>query len=286
VPWDQATRVEARDFSRWVQVGGKPESTRWPRSADGSATQRVAAVSVSAPKPNRVTGRAAPGPAYAPTTASHGESVLRAFYDLHVDTGQGPMVNPFPLVRERRRGRAGAHRNPMEPYRNQRAGLYRPKLVQRPPRCIPDEKFNELFAQLVRSLGRFPGNAPPTTRAFHVFGQMSIEEMVGRYGIQCRPIRDLLVDYLREFEVSLDYNTLLSLSFVLARLFWRDLELHHPGIASLRLPSDVAAAWKQRISVKTTTVVESGELVVHHAPRLSAIQYMGNVRSFYLDIAQ
>ncbi len=148
VAWDQATRVEARDFSRWVQVGGKPESTRWPRSADGPATQRVAAVSVAAPKPNRVTGKAAPGPTYAPATAGHGESVLRAFYDLHVDTGQGPLVNPFPLAKERRRGRAGAHHNPMEPHRNQRAGLYRPKLARRPPRCIPDEKFNELFAAL------------------------------------------------------------------------------------------------------------------------------------------
>jgi len=145
---------------------------------------------------------------------------------------------------------------------------------------------SSFFYQMVRSLGRFPGNAPPTTRAFHVFGQMSIEEMVDRYGIQCRPIRDLLVDYLREFEVSLDYTTLLQLSYVLARLFWRDLERHHPGIGSLRLSSDVAAAWKQRISVKTTTVVENGELVEHHAPRLSAIQYLGNVRSFYLDIAQ
>jgi hypothetical protein len=26
------------------------------------------------------------------------------------------------------------------------------------------------------------------------------------------------------------------------RLFWRDLELHHPGIASLRLPAEAAAA--------------------------------------------
>ena len=58
------------------------------------------------------------------------------------------MVNPFPLVPERRRRRAGAHRSPMEPRRNERAGQYRPKLVQRRPRCIPDEKFNELFAGL------------------------------------------------------------------------------------------------------------------------------------------
>jgi hypothetical protein len=142
------------------------------------------------------------------------------------------------------------------------------------------------FYQLVRSLGRFPDNAPVTTRAFHVFGQMSIEQMVDRYRLQCQPIRDLLVDYLREFEVSADYTTMLQLSHVLAKLFWRDLELHHPGIDSLRLPSDVAAAWKQRISMKTTTALENGEIVEHHAPRLSAIQQIGNVRSFYLDIAQ
>lgn len=117
---------------------------------------------------------------------------------------------------------------------------------------------SSFFYQLVRSLGRFPDNAPATTRAFHVLGQMSIQEMVDRYGIECKPIRDLLVDYLREFEVSSDFNTVLQLSYVLARLFWRDLELHHPGIDSLRLSADVAAAWRQRISVKTTATVENG----------------------------
>ena len=59
-----------------------------------------------------------------------------------------------------------------------------------------------------------------------------------------------------------------------------------PGIGSLRLSPDAAAAWKQRILVKETTAVEDGELVVQHAPRQSAVQYLGNVRSFYLDIAQ
>ena len=54
-------------------------------------------------------------------------------------------------------------------------------------------------------LGGFPATAPPTTRAFNVRGQMSVEEMIDRYGIQYRPIRDLLVDYLREFQVCTDY---------------------------------------------------------------------------------
>ncbi len=142
------------------------------------------------------------------------------------------------------------------------------------------------FYQLVRTLGRFPGNAPASTRAFHVSGQMRVDEMIDRYRIQCRPIRDLLVDYLREFQVSADYTTVLGLSYVLGKLFWRDLERHHPGIASLHLSTEVVASWKLRMQVKTTTTVEGAEIVEHHAPRLSAVQYLGNVRTFYLDIAQ
>jgi integrase len=145
---------------------------------------------------------------------------------------------------------------------------------------------SSFFYQLVRSLGRFPDTAPVSTRAFHVYGQMSIEEMIDRYGIEHKPIRDLLVDYLREFQVGSDYTSVLQLSYVLGKLFWRDLELHHPGIDSLRLPAEVAAAWKQRISTKTITIVHNGELVERRATRLSAIQHMGTVRSFYLDIAQ
>ncbi len=147
VPWDQATRAEARDYSRWVQVGGKPGSIRRGGDVRDLVTGK-AALSAPVPGPNRVTGKTPPGPTYAPATAAHGESVLRAFYDLHAGTGQGPMVNPFPLVRDRRRSRAGSHRSPMDAPRSERTGLYRPKLVRRAPRCIPDEQFNELFARL------------------------------------------------------------------------------------------------------------------------------------------
>jgi integrase len=93
-----------------------------------------------------VTGKVGPGRKYAPATRGHSESVLRGFYDFHRDAGSGPMVNPFPLVR--RGTRANAHHNPMDLYRTERSGLYRPRHVQRVPRCIPDEKFNEVFAQL------------------------------------------------------------------------------------------------------------------------------------------
>lgn len=143
------------------------------------------------------------------------------------------------------------------------------------------------FYQLLRSLGGFPETAPTTTRTFNVHGQMSVEDMIGRYGIECQPIRALLVDYLREFLVSSDYSTVMQLSYVLGKLFWRDLELHHPGIDSLHLPAEVAAAWKQRMRTKTTrTTTADGEIVETHTPRISAGQHLGTVRTFYLDIAQ
>jgi integrase len=74
--------------------------------------------------------------------------VLRSFYDFHVEAGTGPLVNPFPLDRSRRGGRAHAHHNPMEPYRRERSGLYRPVVPSRIPRNVPDEEFNAIFAAL------------------------------------------------------------------------------------------------------------------------------------------
>src|SRR6516162_3335769 len=73
---------------------------------------------------------------------------LRSFYDFHVEAGTGPLADPFPLDRSRGAGRAHAHRNPVEPFRRERSGLYRPVVPSRIPRDIPDEEFNEIFAAL------------------------------------------------------------------------------------------------------------------------------------------
>jgi len=135
VPWDRATRVEARDFCRWLSLREKPS-----RAASSSSVVRG--------QPNAVTGRAGPGDRYAVSTRTHSETVLRGFYEFHNEAGTGPIVNPFPLVRGRNGGRANAHHNPMEPFRNERVGLYRPRTPRRIPRCIPDELFNRLFAEL------------------------------------------------------------------------------------------------------------------------------------------
>ena len=130
VPWARVTRAEARDFCRWMLVAGKPIRPHWRRSAPAGEVSTAS------------------GNPYGPSVRAHCETVLRCFYDFHLGAGSGPIVNPFPLDRTRRGGRAHAHHNPMEPFRNQRAGLYRPKVPSRVPRSIPDEEFNEIFATL------------------------------------------------------------------------------------------------------------------------------------------
>lgn len=151
IGWDRATSVEARDFCCWLQLADKPAEPHWrhrdedpprPGSPVGVASRRRPAV------PNSVTGKPAPSAKYASTTAAHCETVLRGFYEFHLEAGSGPMINPFPLARHRRGGRANAHHNPMEAFTGQRSGRFRPRVTMRVPRQIPDEKFDELFAQL------------------------------------------------------------------------------------------------------------------------------------------
>lgn len=138
VPWDRASRIEARDFSRWIQLTAK--------LGRGKTAKRRSVQSATGPNP--VTGKPAVGPGYAPTTVAHSETVLRRFYDIHRDAGTGPLLNPFPLDLSRRSGRAHAHHNPMDGWKPERVGRYRPSLPRRIPRSIPEEWFNKLFAAL------------------------------------------------------------------------------------------------------------------------------------------
>ena len=148
-----------------------------------------------------------------------------------------------------------------------------------------DGHYNSpFFYQLLHAMGIFGPTAPPTVRVFGTRGQRSPEQLIDRYGIVCRPIRDLLVDYLSERQPRLDYSTLEGLSRTLGNLFWADLERHHQGIDSLQLPGNVAAAWKQRLFTKTTTA--GGQASDVSSTRLSAMDTMATVRAFYLDIGE
>ena len=144
-----------------------------------------------------------------------------------------------------------------------------------------------VFYRLLHQMGIFGDQAPARLREFRTPGQLSPGELIDRYALQCRPIRDLLVDYLRERQAVLDYASLNNLSHFLGRCFWQDLERHHPGICSLHLPAEVAAGWKQRLRTRPRTVTAStGEKTVIYVPRINYRQCLTPVRAFYLDLAQ
>jgi hypothetical protein len=145
-----------------------------------------------------------------------------------------------------------------------------------------------VFYRLLRLAGSFDPAAPETLRALRTTGQRTPEAMIDRYHLACRPVRDLLVDYLRERQPAVDYITLESLARSLGRDFWQDLERHHPGIGTLQLPPEVASSWKQRRRTKPKTVTDTGtgEKTAVAVPRLNYRECLTRVRAFYLDIAQ
>ncbi|MBF6439573.1 tyrosine-type recombinase/integrase [Nocardia cyriacigeorgica] len=142
VAWDRATRTDARDFSIWIRLTVNPA-----RNRRASAEH------------------------YAPATVAHSETVLRLFYEHHRDVGDGPILNPFPTS-PHRIGRPNAHHNPMNPFRHERAGRYRPRVPTRVPRGIPDDAFNRLFAGL-------PSNRDRALVAFFVSSGARASELVG-----------------------------------------------------------------------------------------------------------
>jgi hypothetical protein len=159
-----------------------------------------------------------------------------------------------------------------------------------------DVEFGELagipgdvavFYRLLHAMGIFGPGAPATLREVRSTGQRTPEELIDRYHLECRAVRDLLVDYLRERQPVLDYGSMRSLACNLGMLFWQDLERHNPGISSLHLSRDVAGAWKQRLRTKPETVAgPDGGTAQVQVPRLNYWECLIPVRAFYLDIAQ
>ncbi|RBM18631.1 site-specific integrase [Prauserella sp. PE36] len=156
-----------------------------------------------------------------------------------------------------------------------------------------DDVF-EYRAWFMRNTGRFAGGtheAWDLLRALDILrtdlslrdtlrtGQRSPAELVDRYPIACRPVRDVLVRYLDERSAGLDHKSLITLSYYLAAVFWADVEQHHPGIDTLRLPPEVAEAWRGRVRF---CVTRRG----HQRPRRDHLGVMTRVRTLYLDIQE
>ncbi|MEV6882849.1 tyrosine-type recombinase/integrase [Streptomyces sp. NPDC051135] len=150
IEWDRAVREDARDFTLWMQLADKPVRVHWRhRSKNPAEIPRRKPPTFAPGTPNPVTGKPTVGKKYAPSTRAHCETVLRTFYDFHLDLNSGQLlVNPFPLDRNRRKGRPHAHHNPADEFKNERTGRYRPTVPERIPRRIPDDKYTEVFAGL------------------------------------------------------------------------------------------------------------------------------------------
>jgi len=144
-----------------------------------------------------------------------------------------------------------------------------------------------VFYRLLHAMGVFGQDAPATLREIRSVGQRTPEQLIDRYQLKCRPVRDLLVDYLRERQPALDYGSLKSLAYHLGMLFWQDLERHNSGISSLQLPAEVADAWKQRLRTKPRMIITpGGERMPALVPRLNWRECLVPVRALYLDLAQ
>ena len=142
------------------------------------------------------------------------------------------------------------------------------------------------FYRMLRTMGVFGDQAPGTLRELRSTGQLTPQELIGRYGIVCRPIRRLLVDYLQERQPALDYSSLVSLANCLGKLFWADLERHHPGIDNLHLTTEIAASWKQRLRmIIRSTRTADGSTTETATARVSYRESLTPVRAFYLDLS-
>ncbi|MGW2523949.1 tyrosine-type recombinase/integrase [Streptomyces sp. NPDC001617] len=145
-----------------------------------------------------------------------------------------------------------------------------------------------LFYSWLRDLGNVPSNAPVTLRFLNkVTGQLTCAQLVDRHGVVSAPVRELLIDYLEERRPRLDYSTLDNLARNLTRNFWSDLEMHHPGIGSLDLPSGVASAWKERFRTRIQRRKRpDGTVEETLVERAEYDQLLVAVRALYLDIAR
>lgn len=125
--------------------------------------------------------------------------------------------------------------------------------------------------QLMRHAGFLSGEAP-SLRAAMAVGPTGIAEIVDRHNLDCQPVRDVFVDYLKHRAPALDYVSLRGICHHLVTLFWADLEAHNPGICSLQLSPEASAGWKRRIQARMSPSVYLAHLVT--------------VRAFYLDLAE
>jgi integrase len=109
----------------------------------------------------------------------------------------------------------------MEPYRDERSGLFRPRVPSRVPRSVPDEEFNEIFARL-------PSHRDRALVAFYVSTGARASELLSATVAGADPGRQLITvvrkgtGHLQELPASTD-------AFVWLRLYQVEMAGLIPG---------------------------------------------------------
>jgi len=134
--------------------------------------------------------------------------------------------------------------------------------------------LEHLWACLQRR-GRVTGTLRQALRP----GQKTVTELVDNYPIRSTRIRQMFIAYLSQRAITIDYSTLRSVTSDLCGLFWTAIETIAPGIDTIDLPADVAAAWKEQLRHRRT---RDGRQV----PRRGAMNTLMTVRGFYADLLQ
>lgn len=127
--------------------------------------------------------------------------------------------------------------------------------------------------QVLFAMGHFPPSAPPTLRNALRAPQLTIEEMVDRYGVVNLEIRDLFVAYLHRRYPDVDYSGLLAAAYAIVKLFWNGLVEINPGQVNLSVSQEVYQQWHRGVVVR-----EDGEA------RLDMSAVLSPVRAFYFDL--
>lgn len=128
--------------------------------------------------------------------------------------------------------------------------------------------------QTLQACGALAGE-PADYRALLRKGQLTVAQIVDAHGPTNPDIRSLFIEYIKERSAALDYSSMTSLVRMLVKNFWVDIERNHPEVAAIRLPGNVATAWKQRLRY-----LPGGRERADYFAHLIA------VRAFYLDLAQ
>lgn len=149
----------------------------------------------------------------------------------------------------------------------------RAKAVMRPGKKDANRFVGPSAWNVLHRMGHFPAGTPLTMRAALHRGQLSVEQMIGRYPIRNRSVRQLLIDYFLRRSTDTDYASLSHLVLELAHHFWEKIERINPDQADLRIAPDVYATWRHMISTR-----DDGQ------PRAGVDGIVIIVRSFYFDL--